>query len=232
MLPCLQPQGGPPPVAPGPPPSVEGDHQRCFESMLICTHGLNITRWPLHGFGRHVVQTYKHLLAPEVQAASGTESVVRAGVHQASTVDGIIVLNVIFQKRLGDTRQILNLQELLQRCNEYRHTTAVGKRFGFKCWEVSGQGSRQACQMGGAMESRLTSACRTSMSGPCCVHGGASTPLVSAAVGADRHSGQAAVLSFRCPPMVLRCLKVPSTGGALVSKARARLELHRLRSQT
>lgn len=137
-LPCPQPQGGPPPVQPGPPPSAEGGHQRCFDSMLICTHGLNITRWPLHSFGRHLVEAYRHLLAPEAQAAAGTESAARAGGAGAPATSGITVLNVVFQKRLGDTRQILNLEELLQLCNRWRHTTAAGRRFGFKCWEVSG----------------------------------------------------------------------------------------------
>ncbi|KAL4423825.1 hypothetical protein ABPG75_001126 [Micractinium tetrahymenae] len=131
------PQGGPAPVQPGSPSSAEGDHQRCFESMLICTHGLNITRWPLHGFGRHLVQTYKHLLAPDVQVAADTQSAVRAGAQgSAAAPGGLTTLNVVFQKRLGDTRQIMNLEELLQGCNEWRHTTAAGRRFGFKCWEA------------------------------------------------------------------------------------------------
>ncbi|KAL4446247.1 hypothetical protein ABPG77_003054 [Micractinium sp. CCAP 211/92] len=130
------PQAGLPPEQPGPLPSAEGNHQRCFDSMLICTHGLNITRWPLHGFGRHLVQTYKHLLAPEARAAAETESAVRAGRPGSPTAGSLTMLSVVFQTRVGDTRQILNLEELLQRCNKWQHTTADGQRFGFKCWEA------------------------------------------------------------------------------------------------
>lgn len=163
--PCLQPQAGLPPEQPGPPPSAEGNHQRCFDSMLICTHGLNITRWPLHGFGRHLVQTYKHLLAPEARAAAETESAVRAGRPGPPTAGSLTMLSVVFQKRVGDTRQILNLEELLQRCNKWQHTTADGRRFGFKCWEVSGlaQGLRECAN---ASEATVLQAARMHSQGP------------------------------------------------------------------
>jgi len=133
--------------------------------MLICTHGLNITRWPLHAFGRHLVSTYRHLLPLEVQAASKGASSIREGqvgspdelAHGASAVPAVPgaaasgvrkrstgagagavpdVLNVVFQKRAGDTRQILNVQELLQQCNSWRHTTAAGRQLTTKCWQV------------------------------------------------------------------------------------------------
>lgn len=109
--------------------------------MFVCTHGLTITRWPLHGFGRHVVQAYRHMLPPEVQALGAVSSIVppQARPGSSSTDGGVAtVLNVVFQKRAGDTRQLLNSGELLQRCNQWRYRTAAGRQLGAKCWEVIG----------------------------------------------------------------------------------------------
>lgn len=168
---AVQPPGGEAVVQPGPPPSSEGSHQRCFESMLICTHGLNTTRWPLHAYGRHIVRAYKHLLPPEAAAvaasasaavqqgsagggASGGSSSSNAGDGRGSSADGAgesggaassssssggaaTVLNVVFQRRPGETRQMLNLEELLERCNAWTHSTAAGRRFAASCRAVS-----------------------------------------------------------------------------------------------
>ena len=125
-------------MPPGPPPSAEGEHQRCFENLLVCTHGLNITRWPLHSFGRRVVQAYRHLLDPEVAALAATDSAARSrsGGGSSGRDSEPTVLNVVFQKRGGDTRQMLNIGELLEWCNGWEYTTADGRRLRAKCWEV------------------------------------------------------------------------------------------------
>jgi hypothetical protein len=98
----------------------------------VCTHGLNITRWPLHAFGRHVVEAYRHLLPPEIQELDGSSS------SSGSDDDGGAVLNVVIQKRPGDTRQLLNMEELLSRCNGWQHRTRAGLQLRTKCWEVCG----------------------------------------------------------------------------------------------
>jgi hypothetical protein len=148
---------------PGLPLSAEGSHQRCFESMFVCTHGLNISRWPLHGFGQHVVRTYRHLLQPEVQGLVGTASSIveqrgdggtsekssssssssggggdlsQGPPSQGSGPDAPTQFSVVFQRRPGDTRQLLNLGELLERCNAWRYRTAAGRQLAAKCWEV------------------------------------------------------------------------------------------------
>lgn len=139
---------------------MEGSHQRCFESMFVCTHGLNISRWPLHGFGRHVVQSYRHLLQPEVQELVGTASSVvqqrgddgtadgstssrdssitssHGAPSKGSVSDGPTQLRVVFQRRVGDTRQLLNIGELLGRCNAWRHRTTNGRQLTAQCSEV------------------------------------------------------------------------------------------------
>jgi hypothetical protein len=164
-LPLPQPPGGAAAVQLGEPPSAEGDHQRCFQSMLVCTHGLDIQRWPLHEYGRHVVRAYHHLLPPEAAAAVNTQSSLipppqqpspqasRKGRPGSSGASGsgrtssggdsgsgaATTLNIVFQKRQGDTRQILNSEELLERCNSWQHRTAAGRRLQARCWEVSGE---------------------------------------------------------------------------------------------
>ncbi len=138
-------------MLPGAPPSAEGSHQRCLQNMLICTHGLDTERWPLHAYGQQIAEAYQHLLPPGVAAAVGTESSIRnhggggssnsSSNNSGSTTAGpITVINVVFQRRDGPTRQLLNAAELVQRCNEWQHTTATGRQIAAKCWEVRGPG--------------------------------------------------------------------------------------------
>ena len=42
-----------------PPLSLEGGQQRCFKQMFVCNNGINITKWPLHGLGLHLVDHYR-----------------------------------------------------------------------------------------------------------------------------------------------------------------------------
>ena len=63
-----------PPAGGGLPLSAEGGHQRCFESLLVCTEGLRIARWPLHEFGRLVARTYHHWMPPEALAVADRPS--------------------------------------------------------------------------------------------------------------------------------------------------------------
>lgn len=114
------------------PSSAEGGHRRCFRNLLVCSHALNITRWPLHSYGMHLADTYRPLLPPQAAALVGQPSAIR----RASS-GGATVLSVVFQQRPDDgTRQLLNAAELVEQCNAWEHTTAGGRTLRARCWEV------------------------------------------------------------------------------------------------
>lgn len=137
-------------MPPPPPDSYEGSPQRCFKQMFVCSQGINITSWPLHGLGQHLVRHYASQL--QSAAAVASEAVVapqqhqhqpagrdgsNAGVLPSSSSSGSEqVLRVIFHKRASADRQLLNVRELVQQCNAWRHTTAAGRHVRGSCREV------------------------------------------------------------------------------------------------
>jgi hypothetical protein len=139
------------------PDSFEGGPRRCFRHMLVCMDNINITAWPLHAYGQHLVQHYERLGAlPEnaLPADRPKEALPRrlapptmpfarrkAGgqAAPATAADKEAVLEVAFQKRHGDERQLMNAAELLQRCNAWRFTTSFGVEVRANCWEVRGR---------------------------------------------------------------------------------------------
>lgn len=120
----------------------------------------DIANWPLHAYGQHLARYHRGRLPAEAQVQlwrqpgealqrrlGGTGKAllrrgqVAAGNSSASGSGGEVlsgqppVLNIIFQKR--DDRLLLNLPELLERCNTWRYSTPAGVEVRAKCWEVS-----------------------------------------------------------------------------------------------
>ena len=147
------------------PPSFEGTEQRCFKNMFVCAHDIATKKWQLHAYGQHLVRHYQggELVRsmPEQQPpGEGTlpplppESVLRqlgkrrkggrkgggggedASSSSGSGADGEVQLRIVFQKREGNDRQLLNAGELVERCNAWRYTAPSGARVRALCWEV------------------------------------------------------------------------------------------------
>jgi hypothetical protein len=147
------------------PSSFEGTEQRCFKNLFVCTGDLEPDTWQLHAYGQLIVQHYGgdalvksqsaawppgqagRALPPPVSvlrqlgrlAASATDSgrVGQAGAEPGEEVE----LKIVFQKRnakgwRGSERQLVNVAELLERCNQWRFTAPSGVRVRALCWEV------------------------------------------------------------------------------------------------
>ena len=144
------------PGGPALPPSFEGGDQRCFRHMFVCNNGVRGSGLPVYSYGQHLVEYYKPLLAPPVLAAAAAgsaggskpTSVPDAGAGAAASGKAR-VLRIVFQKR-GEGhpgRAILNIRELLQRCNEWQYEAPSGRVVRAACLEVRspGQRCRQLC---------------------------------------------------------------------------------------
>ncbi|KAL4439890.1 hypothetical protein ABPG75_002891 [Micractinium tetrahymenae] len=113
------------PGGPALPASYEGPDQRCFSHMFVCTSGLSLPLLPAYSYGQHVVRYYRDhgwRLQPPAELAQ-----LPADKAAAATA-GERVLRVVFQKRAPGHpgRAVLNLQELLQRCNAWRFKLGTG----------------------------------------------------------------------------------------------------------
>ncbi|KAL4458946.1 hypothetical protein ABPG75_013811 [Micractinium tetrahymenae] len=128
------------------PLSWEGGAQRCFEQLFVCHRGLNITSWPLHGLGQHLVQRHRQQgqgLPPQSPRSSGSSGSSNSdsstgGSSSSSQGSGSErVLRVVFLKRSSPDRQLLDTAELLERCSGWRGSTAAGQRLLVRCSEVA-----------------------------------------------------------------------------------------------
>ena len=136
------------PGGPALPPSFEGGNQRCFRNMFVCINGMRGSGLPVYSYGQHVVQFYKPLGAPSAPAAAAAAAAgggtiastpaTNAGAGAADASCEARVLRIVFQKR-GEGhpgRAILNIQELLQRCNAWQYKTRSGRPVRAACLEV------------------------------------------------------------------------------------------------
>ena len=146
-----QPMEVEPPAEPGAAHSWEGGPQRCFRHMFVCHQDYNISHWPLHEFGQRLVRQYwpdlplqarvtlegtpAEALQRRLASAAAPAGSSDGGGSSSSAGDGPHVLNIVWHRR-GLDRMILNAPELLERCNEWRHTTPDGTEVRAKCWEV------------------------------------------------------------------------------------------------
>ncbi|KAL4436863.1 hypothetical protein ABPG75_004002 [Micractinium tetrahymenae] len=131
------------------PLSWEGGAQRCFEQLFVCHRGLNITSWPLHGLGQHLVQRHRQQgqgLPPQSPRSSGSSGSSGSSNRDSSTGGSSSssqgsgserVLRVVFLKRSSPDRQLLDTAELLERCSGWRGSTAAGQRLLVRCSEVA-----------------------------------------------------------------------------------------------
>jgi hypothetical protein len=161
LLPCVQAQGGYLPaamLAEQAADSYEGGPRRCFRHMFVCMDNINITGWPLHEYGQHLVRHYERLGAlsdeklPRERHPEATQRRIAAAMGGAgsssskadrSREDTEAVLQIVFQRR-GEDRKLLNADELVEACNRWRHTTSFGVEVRAKCWQVGRESPTEA----------------------------------------------------------------------------------------
>ena len=123
-LPEGPPAGG---SSPGglPPPSLEGSEQRCFQHLLVCgrsTRGKEPTA--LYQFGQAVAQQTR-LQQQQQLAAAGPGQVDSEDSSSSSSNSsggrGSGRLKVVFVQRGSVGRQLLNVAELVRRCNSWHY---------------------------------------------------------------------------------------------------------------
>lgn len=161
-LPCTphySPQIGTEPAVEGegdgePPPasSYEGGEQRCFAAMYACTQDVAGERgFQLHAYGCHLAAWYgKHkaqqmgaaraamlaAVAPDLPPPPAASALRQLGFASKSESGGQEVrLRVAFQQR-DKTRLLVNLPELLERCNSWSYRGPSGATVRALCWEV------------------------------------------------------------------------------------------------
>ena len=147
----------------GLPLSSEGGPQRCFRHMYVCARGINITSWPLHGLGQHLVKHYGSLIKAAAAAGQAAPAAARAAAGEQQQQrqqggddredegsdsagasgssrpgGGDRVLRIVFHKRSTKDRQLLNAADLLDRCNRWQYTSRAGQRLRASCAEVRG----------------------------------------------------------------------------------------------
>jgi hypothetical protein len=129
--------------------------------MFVCNNGVRGSGLPVYSYGQHVVQYYKPLMAPSALVASAAAAAgsggntstpaTKAGAGAADAGGEARVLRIVFQKR-GEGhpgRAILNIQELLLRCNAWQYKTRSGRPVRAACLEVRSPGQRYtACAAG------------------------------------------------------------------------------------
>lgn len=133
--------------------SYEGGERRCFAAMYACTQDVAGERgFQLHAYGRHLAAWYGQHKAREVGAA---RAAMLAGVAPdlppppaASALrtlgfaskgehgGGEVRLRVVFQQR-DKTRLLVNLAELLERCNGWSYRAPSGATVRALCWQVA-----------------------------------------------------------------------------------------------
>jgi hypothetical protein len=153
------------------PPTFEGVEQRCFQTMFVCLHDIATANWQLHAYGQQVVRHYggQQLVRtvpeagpPGQQKSAGVpppESILRQlgkvpivpasastrgeGGRNGSEPSGEEeqILRIVFQKRAGEDRQLVNAADLVKACNKWRFSAPSGARVRALCWEVR----RHAC---------------------------------------------------------------------------------------
>lgn len=141
-----------------PPPSYEGSEQCCFSAMYACLDDVDADKFQLHAYGRHLVHYHQRQHRQQVDAARAAmlqqagladlprpppESVLRRLGRQAATSADAgagheVQLRVVFQKRGGSERQLVNAEELVERCNSWAYTAPSGVRVRALCWQVRG----------------------------------------------------------------------------------------------
>lgn len=102
-----------------PPPSAEGNEQRCFQHLLVCgrtTRGKEPTE--LYQFGQAVAQQTQH---HHQQLAADAPVQVGSGDSSSDSSGSSGRLRVVFVQRGSVGRQLLNVAELVQRCNSWHY---------------------------------------------------------------------------------------------------------------
>ncbi|KAI3428185.1 hypothetical protein D9Q98_006565 [Chlorella vulgaris] len=148
------------------PPTFEGVEKRCFQTMFVCLHDIATANWQLHAYGQQVVRYYggqklgrtvPEAGPPGQQKSAGVpppESILRQlgkvpivpasastrgeGGRNGSEPSGEEeqILQIVFQKRAGEDRQLVNAADLVKACNTWRFSAPSGARVRALCWEL------------------------------------------------------------------------------------------------